>query len=169
MEKLNATKENIFDDNPQAVEWTLNRLGNDDNIYEVKSGKELKMLIDTKNEKPFGVIVPSKTNTKWWEEYIGSHNPLVYFLKGEPAKALVLFNVIVMNDDIVHPIEMIEKLGTYGLTQKDIAEKLGVNKMRIHRIGKYDEQFKNNISLFKDLYKLLKQVEFESFKRSNSK
>jgi hypothetical protein len=81
MEKLNATKENIFDDNPQAVEWTLNRLGNDDNIYEVKSGKELKMLIDTKNEKPFGVIVPSKTNTKWWEEYIGSHNPLVYFFK----------------------------------------------------------------------------------------
>lgn len=162
MSKLGITLSN------DTIAWVRETAGIDAPIYEASDGEDLKRVIDKNNGQSFAVVVPSRTESKWWAELVGATHEHIAFLQGRPkgssvGLAVVLYNTAKASQEIPDATVTVPKLLEMGYTGKSLADELGVGEMTISRANTrrnhyYDERLLLNKSLY-DFYLKAKKGE----------
>lgn len=156
---------------PRVMTWIKTKTQLDDPpLFSSTGGKDLANLLHSKpHVSPLVVLVPSRTDTKWWQDLIGANNENVYFLAGRPAKssiglAVVIFRLKTRTVDLRNYREwdtpvLTKKLNELGLTDRMIATKIGApSQMTIVRAKKDNTVFFNRMKLINQLLTLYQRL-----------
>lgn len=157
--------------------WVRSIGGDNVEIYESEGNDHLGKLLKDHAGEAIAVILPSRTESKWWAKYVGATNRNLLTLQGRPSGSSVGLAVVVypaslknVIDDQPKPADflipdatvIIPRLMNLGYTGKAIAEALNVNEMTISRAnskrsGHYDERSLLNQALNRLLIKTMNE------------
>lgn len=158
---MNATKLSV-NLSPATIDWVRETAGDNAEIFEAQNGDDLQALLNKHDNKPFAVLVPSRTESKWWAELVGSTPKNIAFLQGRPkgssvGLALIIYNGIEKMGEIEDATVLVPKLLEMGYTGKSLADAIDVSPMAISRAMSrrnhyYDGRLDLNVRL-NNLYK----------------